>query len=53
MPIKVLDNFFHYVLYSRRGSVCHVSTLQTYWNVFTLMRRKETGILAIDPLVKT
>lgn len=53
MPIKVLDNFFHYVLHVRRASVRHASTLQTYWNVFTLMRRKETGIVDINPLVKT
>lgn len=53
MPIKVLDNFFHYVLHTRRASVRHASTLQTYWNVFTLMRRRETGIVDITPLVKT
>jgi len=29
------------------------STLQTYWNVFCLVRKKETGYLEIDPLVKS
>ena len=29
------------------------STLQTYWNVFCLVRKKETGSLEIDPLVKS
>ena len=29
------------------------STLQTYWNVFYLVRKKETGCLEIDPLIKS
>lgn len=29
------------------------STLQTYWNVFCLVRKKETGCQEIDPLVKS
>lgn len=47
MPIKVLDNSFHYVLHTRRASVRYDSTLQTYCNVLTLKRRKET-----DPEVR-
>ncbi|OQN95439.1 hypothetical protein B0A48_18547 [Cryoendolithus antarcticus] len=29
------------------------STLQTYWNTLCLVRRKETGLFAIDPMIKS
>jgi len=52
IPIKVLDSFFHWVLHTRRESLRSASSLQTYWNVFTLMRRSETGIIDVPLLIK-
>ncbi|KAF2158757.1 hypothetical protein M409DRAFT_30718 [Zasmidium cellare ATCC 36951] len=53
MPIQVLDNFFHWLLHRRRESLRSASSLQTYWNVFTLMRRSETGIIDVPLLIKS
>lgn len=51
ISINVLIAFFNWLLCEQK--VGAASTLQTYWNVFCLFRKKETGCLEIDPLIKT
>lgn len=53
IPIQVLHNFFHWMLQSRSDTLRAASSLQTYWNTFCLVRRKETGLHHIDPLTKS
>ena len=53
ISINVLYVFFDWLLTNRKGTLGAASTLQTYWNVFCLMRKKETGYQMIDPLVKS
>ena len=52
IPIRGLYNFFHWLLTVRRESFRAASSLQTYWNVFSLIRKKETGLVFIDPTIK-
>ena len=37
----------------RKDRLGAARTLQTYWNVFCLVRKKETGCLEIEPLIKS
>ncbi len=53
ISINVLYVFFDWLLSSRKDTMGAASTLQTYWNVFCLVRKKETGSLEIDPPVKS
>lgn len=53
ISINVLYAFFDWLLSVRKDRVGAVSTLQTYWNAFCLVRKKETGYQAIDPLIKS
>lgn len=52
IPLRSLHNFFHWLLTARRKSIREASSLQTYWNVFGLIRKKETGLVFIDPTIK-
>ncbi|THC87515.1 hypothetical protein EYZ11_013038 [Aspergillus tanneri] len=49
--IKTLRTFFDYTITKRRQYIDAASTLQTYWNVWTTIRREKCG-LAIPPPVK-
>lgn len=51
--INVIYTFFHWLLTIRKGSISAASSLQTYWNVFCLIRKKETGCHQIDSLIKS
>ncbi len=53
IPIKVLHNFLHWILQERSETLRTASSLQTYWNTFCLVRKKETGYHLTDPLVKS
>ena len=53
ISINVLYVFFDWLLSVRKDTLGAASTLQTYWNVFCLVRKKETGCQIIDPLVKS
>ena len=53
ISINVLYVFFDWLLSVRRDSVSAADTLQTYWNVFCLVRKKETGCQDIDSLLKS
>ena len=53
ISINVLFVFFDWLLSVRKDRLGAASTLQTYWNVFCLVRKKETGCLEIDPLIKS
>ncbi|KAI9893013.1 MAG: hypothetical protein M1814_000897 [Vezdaea aestivalis] len=53
MSIAVLYNFFHWLLEVRRTRIKSTTTLQTYWNVFVIVRKKLTGYPSIEPLVKS
>ena len=52
IPIKVVHSFFHWVLRQRSDTLRAASSLQTYWNTFGLVRRKETGCCVIDAEIK-
>ena len=51
-PISVIDTFFNWVLSFRSDTLRCASSLQTYWNAFTLVRKKRTGV-AVDPTLKS
>ena len=53
ISIYVLFVFFDWLLSVRKDRLGAASTLQTYWNVFCLVRKKETGYLEINPLIKS
>ncbi len=53
ITINVLYAFFDWLLTERKDSIGAASTLQTYWNVLCLVRKKETGCYQIDPLIKS
>jgi len=53
VSINVLYVFFDWLLLVRKDTLGAASTLQTYWNVFCLVRKKVTGCQEIDPLVKS
>ena len=47
-PIGVLNSFFHWLLHERSDSLHAKSSVQTYWNALSLVRRNETGCCVID-----
>lgn len=49
--IRTLWTFFDYTVTNRRQYINAASTLQTYWNVWTLVRREKVG-LSIPGLIK-
>ena len=53
ISINILYVFFDWLLSIRKDRLSAASTLQTYWNVFCLVQKKETGYLEIDPLIKS
>lgn len=53
VSINVLYVFFDWLLLVRKDTLSAASTLQTYWNVFCLVRKKITGFQEIDPLIKS
>ena len=51
--ISSLYNFFHWLFTVCWESFWVASSLQTYWNVFGFIRKKETSLMFIDPTIKT
>ena len=51
--INVLYVFFDWLFTVRKDTLGAASSLQTYWNVCCLVRKKETGCLEIDPLINS
>jgi hypothetical protein len=52
MPIKVVHGFFHWTLQLRSDTLRAASSLRTYWNTLSLVRRKVTGCTVIDAQTK-
>ncbi|KAI3016224.1 hypothetical protein CBS147347_10856 [Aspergillus niger] len=42
--LKTLHTFFDYTVTTRRRYIKAASTLQTYWNIWTQLRREKTGL---------
>lgn len=53
ISVNVLYVFFDWLIEKRKDTLGAASTLQTYWNVFCLVRKKETGYHMLDPLIKS
>jgi hypothetical protein len=49
--VPVLDNFFHWLLEERRERLHKASSLQTYWNAWTMIRQQKTT-LTVEPQLK-
>ena len=53
ISINILFVFFDWLFSVQKDRQSAASTLQTYWNVFCLVRKKETDRPEIDPLIKS
>ena len=44
--------FFRWLIRESHGTIDSSRSVQTYWNVLCILRRQETGLIDIDPVLK-
>ena len=50
--IRDLVCFFRWLIRESHGTIDSSRSVQTYWNVLCIVRRQETGLIDMDPVLK-